>query len=54
MKEMKFSVPCLFGLEGICAQELKHLDIPNVQAENWPWGHTCLWALLLRFSTATL
>ena len=34
MKEMKFSVPCLFGLEGICAQELKHLDIPNVQAEN--------------------
>ena len=28
------SVPCLFGLEGIAAQELRHLDFPEVQAEN--------------------
>ena len=34
MKDMKFSVPCLFGLEGIAADELRRLDIPGVQAEN--------------------
>ena len=34
MENLKFSVPCLFGLEGIAAEELKRLDIPGVQAEN--------------------
>ena len=34
MKELQFAVPCLFGLEGIAADELKRLDIPGVQAEN--------------------
>ena len=32
--EMQFAVPCLFGLEGIAADELKRLNIPGVQAEN--------------------
>ena len=34
MENLQFSVPCLFGLEGIAADELKRLDIPGVQAEN--------------------
>jgi len=32
--ELKFSVPCLFGLEGLCADELKRLDMKDVRAEN--------------------
>lgn len=31
---MTFSAPCIFGLEGICANELKFLGIKNVRAEN--------------------
>ncbi len=34
MNDLRFAVPCLFGLEGIAADELKRLDIPEVQAEN--------------------
>ena len=34
MENLKFAVPCLFGLEGIAADELKRLDIPEVHAEN--------------------
>ena len=34
MDHLRFAVPCLFGLEGIAADELKRLDIPGVQAEN--------------------
>ena len=34
MENLRFAVPCLFGLEGIAADELKRLDIPGVQAEN--------------------
>ena len=34
MENMRFAVPCLFGLEGIAADELKRLDIPEVHAEN--------------------
>ena len=34
MTEYTLSVPCLFGLEGICAQELKRLDMKDVLAEN--------------------
>ena len=29
-----FSVPCLFGLEGLVGDELRRLDLPNVQTEN--------------------
>jgi len=32
--ELKFSVPCLFGIEGLCADELKRMDISDVRAEN--------------------
>ena len=31
---LNFSVPCLFGLEGLCADELKRLDMNDVRAEN--------------------
>ncbi len=34
MTELNFAVPCLFGLEGIAADELKRLNIPGVRAEN--------------------
>ena len=34
MTDMKFSVPCLFGLEGIAGDELKRLQLENVQVEN--------------------
>lgn len=35
MKEtMTFCLPCLFGVEGIAAQELKDLELTNVRAEN--------------------
>ena len=30
----EFIVPCLFGLEGICANELRRLGLENVAAEN--------------------
>ena len=32
--EFNFSVPCLFGLEGLCADELKRLGMNSVRAEN--------------------
>jgi len=31
---IKFCIPCLFGLEGLCADELKRLKHDNVKAEN--------------------
>lgn len=34
MADMKFCVPCLFGLEGMAARELRHLGCGNVTAEN--------------------
>ena len=34
MSQYEFSVPCLFGLEGIAGDELRRLDIPNVRVEN--------------------
>ena len=34
MTDLKFSVPCLFGLEGIAGDELRRLQIENVQVEN--------------------
>jgi len=32
--ELTFAVPTLFGLEGLCADEMRRLELPNVQAEN--------------------
>lgn len=34
MKDLTFSVPCLFGLEGLAANELRRLGLNGVQAEN--------------------
>lgn len=34
MSNFEFSVPCLFGLEGIAGDELRRLEIPNVRVEN--------------------
>ena len=34
MAKFEFSVPCLFGLEGIAGDELRRLDIENVRVEN--------------------
>lgn len=34
MENLTFAVPTLFGLEGLCADELRRLDLPQVQAEN--------------------
>lgn len=34
MEKIQFSAPCLLGIEGICADELRRLEIENVQAEN--------------------
>ena len=34
MEKFKFAAPCLLGIEGICADELKRLEIENVCAEN--------------------
>ena len=34
MEELTFAVPTLFGLEGLCADEMRRLDLPNVRAEN--------------------
>ncbi len=34
MDKIQFSAPCLFGIEGICADELKRMEIENVRAEN--------------------
>ena len=34
MDLMEFSVPCLFGLEGIAGDELRRLDMENVRVEN--------------------
>ncbi len=32
--KLQFAAPCLFGLEGIAGQELRRLDIENVQVED--------------------
>lgn len=32
--KLTFCAPCIFGLEGICANELKFLGVENVRAEN--------------------
>ena len=34
MLELQFAIPTLFGLEGICADEVRRLELPQVKAEN--------------------
>lgn len=34
MENIKFTAPCLFGVESIAASELERMDIKNVRAEN--------------------
>ena len=34
MDKMRFAVPCLFGLEGLVADEMTRLQLKNVRAEN--------------------
>ena len=34
MKELELLIPTLFGLEGLCAEELRRLGLPEVKAEN--------------------
>lgn len=36
MEVMTFVVPCLFGLEGLAAEELRRLGLDSVQAGKWP------------------
>lgn len=34
MNNLTFSAPCIFGVEGICANELRYLGFQNVRTEN--------------------
>ena len=34
MTNLEFSVPCLFGLEGLAGDELRRMDAQNVRVEN--------------------
>ena len=34
MRNMEFSVPCLFGLEGLAGDELRRMDLEKVRVEN--------------------
>lgn len=34
MSKMQFTVPCLFGLEGLCGDELRRQNFENVRVEN--------------------
>jgi putative N6-adenine-specific DNA methylase len=34
VNELTYAVPTLFGLEGLCADEMRRLNLPQVQAEN--------------------
>jgi len=34
MDQMQFAVPCLFGLEGLAGDELRRMELENVQVEN--------------------
>ena len=43
MRELELMIPTLFGLEGLCADELRRLELPEVRAEN---GRVCCKARL--------
>ena len=40
MEDLQFAVPTLFGLEGLCANEMRRLGLEQVQAEN---GRVLCW-----------
>ena len=42
MAQLDLAAPTLFGLEGVCAQELKRMNASNVRAENGRvlWDYT--------------
>lgn len=43
---LKFAAPCIFGLEGLCANELRYLGVDNVAAENGRVTFTGDWSTL--------
>ncbi len=34
IEKLQFAIPTLFGLEGVCADEIRRLELPQVRAEN--------------------
>ncbi len=46
--KLRFSAPCIFGLEGICANELRYLGIEDVYAENGRVLFSGDWSTLAR------
>ena len=48
--ELNFAVPTLFGLEGLCADEMRRLGLPEVQAENGRVLCSGTWADLPRLN----
>lgn len=50
MNQLTYSVPCLFGLEGLVGDELRRMDAADVRVENGrvlfaaeslPWSWRC-------------
>ena len=50
MEDLTFAVPTLFGLEGLCADEMRRLGLPQVQAENGRVLCSGTWADLPRLN----
>ena len=50
MENLTFAVPTLFGLEGLCADEMRRLGLPQVQAENGRVLCSGTWADLPRLN----
>ena len=47
MEDLTFAVPTLFGLEGLCADEMRRLNLPQVRAENGRVLCSGTWGLFL-------
>ena len=50
MEDLTFAVPTLFGLEGLCADEMRRLNLPQVRAENGRVLCSGTWADLPRLN----
>ena len=50
MEDLTFAVPTLFGLEGLCADEMRRLGLPQVRAENGRVLCSGTWADLPRLN----
>ena len=50
MENLTFAVPTLFGLEGLCADEMRRLNLPQVRAENGRVLCSGTWADLPRLN----